>query len=149
MKLLPKCYIKFIVFAHRFAFIIAIYRVGRSNLKVLWPNLFESFWVRALSELCKRENELGVWRSHKAPLPLIIAILSGQNRRNNTLYECIFDNMALLKYGINKNELFQTIFFGDFAHGVTAIGSSSPKYQEQRETFISQEDVLAWLATKT
>jgi len=34
--------------------------------------------------------------------------------------ECIFDNMALhFECRINKNVLFQTVFFGDFAHWVT------------------------------
>jgi len=41
--------------------------------------------------------------------------LSGQNRQKSSLYECIFDNMALyFECRIKKNALLQT--FGDFAH---------------------------------
>jgi len=42
---------------------------------------------------------------------------SGQNRRKSSLYEGIFDNMAMyFECRINKKRTSSHSFFGDFAH---------------------------------
>jgi len=61
-------------------------------------------------ELVKEGDDFKV----KQKTGVIAYKIACNNRRKSSLQECIFDNMAL--YRININALFQTVYFGDFAH---------------------------------